>query len=141
MELAQKTTNRTIIWPSRGGTSGKESACQCMRCKRDGFHPWVERMPWRRAWQLTPIFLPGESLWTEEPGRLQSIGLQRVRHYWTNLECMHTWPNKYHSWVFIQRRSKTLIRKDIYACQFSEQHYLQLPRYGSNQTAHQKING
>ena len=47
---------------------------------------------------------------------------------------------QYHSWVFIQRISKTLIRKDIYACQFSE-HYLQLPRYGSNQSAHQKING
>ena len=48
---------------------------------------------------------------------------------------------QYHSWVFIQRRSKTLIRKDVYACQFSEQHYLQLPRYGSNQSAQQKING
>ena len=36
--------------------------------------------PWRRAWQCTPVFLPGESPWTEEPGRLQSIGLQRVKH-------------------------------------------------------------
>ena len=27
-----------------------------------------------------PVFLPGESPWTEEPGRLQSMGLQRVRH-------------------------------------------------------------
>ena len=33
---------------------------------------WVQKMPWRRAWQPTPIFLPGESLWTEEPGGLQS---------------------------------------------------------------------
>ena len=29
---------------------------------------WVRKMPWRRAWQPTPVFLPGESLWTEEPG-------------------------------------------------------------------------
>ena len=28
----------------------------------------------------TPVFLPGESPWTEEPGRLQSMGLQRVEH-------------------------------------------------------------
>ena len=29
--------------------------------------------------------------WTEEPGRLQFVGLQRVRHNWGNLACMHTW--------------------------------------------------
>ena len=32
------------------------------------------------SWQPTPVFLPGESTWTEEPGRLQSMGLQRVGH-------------------------------------------------------------
>ena len=32
----------------------------------------------RRAWQSTPVFLPGESPWTEEPGGLQTMGLQRV---------------------------------------------------------------
>ena len=45
-----------------------------------GFDPWVGKVPWRRAWQRTPVFLPGESPWTEEPGRLQSMGLQRVGH-------------------------------------------------------------
>jgi len=30
----------------------------------------------------TPVFLPGESPWTEEPGRLQSTGWQRVRYNW-----------------------------------------------------------
>ena len=38
--------------------------------------------PWRRAWQPTPVFLPGESPWTEEPGRPHSLGLQRVRYDW-----------------------------------------------------------
>ena len=33
-----------------------------------------------RAWQPTPVFLPGESLWTEEPGGLKSMGSQRVGH-------------------------------------------------------------
>ena len=31
-------------------------------------HPWVGKIPWRRTWQPIPIFLPGESPWTDEPG-------------------------------------------------------------------------
>ena len=42
------------------------------------FNPLIRKIPWRRAWQPTPVFLPGESSWTEEPGGLKSIGLQRV---------------------------------------------------------------
>ena len=38
--------------------SGQESAC---RCRRHGFDPWVGRILWRRKWQSTPVFLPGES--------------------------------------------------------------------------------
>ena len=41
--------------------SGEESACQGRKCKRRGFHPWVRKIPWRREWQLMPVFLPGES--------------------------------------------------------------------------------
>ena len=37
-------------------------------------------MSWRRTWQPTPVFLPGEFHWTEELGGLQSIGSQRVKH-------------------------------------------------------------
>ena len=44
-----------------GGPSGKELACQCRRCKRHSFSPWVRKIPWRRAQQPTPVFLPGES--------------------------------------------------------------------------------
>ena len=46
------------------------------------FDSWVRKIPWRRAWQSTPVFLPGESPWAEEPGGLQSVGSQRVRHSW-----------------------------------------------------------
>ena len=35
--------------------------CQCRRRKRHTFDPWVRKITWRRAWQPTPIFLPGES--------------------------------------------------------------------------------
>ena len=43
------------------GAAGKEPACQCRRHKRCRFNPWVRKLPWRRAWQPTPAFLPGES--------------------------------------------------------------------------------
>ena len=42
------------------GASGKEHACQCRRCKRHGFDHWVRKIPWRRKWQPTAVFLPGE---------------------------------------------------------------------------------
>jgi len=45
-----------------GGLSGKEPTCQCKRLKRCGFNPWVRKVPWKRAWQLTPEFLPGNPM-------------------------------------------------------------------------------
>ena len=49
---------------------------------------WVRSLgwedPWGREWQPIPVFLPGESPWTEEPGGLQSVGLPRVRNAWNN---------------------------------------------------------
>ena len=32
-----------------------------LQCKKPGFNPWVGKIPWRRKWQPTPVFLPGES--------------------------------------------------------------------------------
>ena len=58
------------------GASDKEPACQCIRCKRYGFNPWVGKIPWRRKWQPTPVFLPGK----EVSGKLHSMGSQRVRY-------------------------------------------------------------
>ena len=61
------------------------------RHKRCRFDPWVGKIPWRRAWKPTPVFLPGESPWTEEPGGLQSMGSQ------SNLASMHClWPRQQH---------------------------------------------
>ena len=93
----------------------------CPQCRRLWFNPFVRKIPWRRKWLLTTVFLPGESHrqtlvgyspwhhkefdttkwlilekkmathssilawripWTEEPGGLQSMGSQRVRHDW-----------------------------------------------------------
>ena len=54
--------------------SGKESACQC---RRQGFDPWVEKIPWMRKWQPTAVFLPGES-----QGRGSLVGC----HLWGRIE-------------------------------------------------------
>ena len=32
----------------------------CLQCQRTRFDPWAGKISWRRAWQLTPVFLPGE---------------------------------------------------------------------------------
>ena len=60
-----------------GDPSGEELTCQCRRCKRHRFSPWVGKIPWRRAQQPTPVFLPGEphgqrSLGATVPGVAQS---------------------------------------------------------------------
>ena len=47
------------------------------RDMRRRFDLWVGKIPWRRTWQLTPVFLPGEPK-TEEPSGLPSMGSQRV---------------------------------------------------------------
>ena len=63
--------------PLPGGSYDKRI---CLHCERPGFDPWVGKIPWRRAWQPIPVFLPGESPWTEDPGGLQSIASQKVEH-------------------------------------------------------------
>ena len=45
---------------------------------RETWETWIGKIPWRRTWQPTPVFLPGEIPWTEKPGGLQSMGLHRV---------------------------------------------------------------
>ena len=48
-------------WSFPSVASGQEPACQCRKHKRCGFDPWVGKIPRRRAWQPTLVFLPGES--------------------------------------------------------------------------------
>ena len=48
-------------WELPWWLSGKGSAYQCKRYRRHGFDPWVRKIPWRRKWQPTLVFLPGKS--------------------------------------------------------------------------------
>ena len=60
-KFTQKKMNNcpvTTTVGSPGGVNGKEPTCQR---RRPGFNPWVGKIPWRREWQHTPGFLPGES--------------------------------------------------------------------------------
>ena len=59
-----------------GGTSGKEPACQCRNHKRCCLDPWVRKIPWRRAWQPTPVVLAGESHGQRSLMGYSSRGLQ-----------------------------------------------------------------
>ena len=56
-----------------GGATGKELAYWCKRQKKRRFFPWVGKIPWKRAWQPTPVFFPGES---HGQGSLLSYGPQ-----------------------------------------------------------------
>ena len=58
------------------GHSDKESVCQCRRRRTRGFDPWVQKIPWRRKWQPTPAFLPGESHGQRSLGGYSPWGLQ-----------------------------------------------------------------
>ena len=66
-----------------GGTSGKEPACQCRRHKKPGFNPWVGKIPWRRKWQPTPLFL------SRDRGAWLAT-VHRVTQSWTRLKRLST---------------------------------------------------
>ena len=55
------TPSKIIVTNFPGGLIVKEPTWHCRRHKRCGFDSWVGKIPWRRAWQPTPVFLPGES--------------------------------------------------------------------------------
>ena len=78
-----------MLWGFPGGASGKEPACHCRRHKRCGFDLWVGKQE-EEGMAIHSSILAWRIPWREEPGRLQSIGLQRVGHDWSNLVCTHT---------------------------------------------------
>ena len=78
-----------LTWGSLPGLASpvvqwKESTCQC---RRRGFSPWAGKIPWRRKWQPTPVFLPGNV-----HGQRSLVGCSlaswRVRHNWAYKNCL-----------------------------------------------------
>ena len=79
-------------------------ACQSRRRKRCRFNPWVRKIPWRREWLPTPIFLPGKPhgqrspetrpckyykcFWTEAVGGWELTGLLQILKF-LNAQAFH----------------------------------------------------
>ena len=81
-----KTSSKIVLpfW-----LSGKESFCQFKRCR---FNPWVGKIPWRKKWQPTLVFLPrrfhgqrnlaGYSPWGQKRDRHDSVTKQQLFQYY-----------------------------------------------------------
>ena len=87
-------------------TSCKEPACQCRRHKRLGFSPWVGKIPWKRAWQPTPVFLPGES-----HGQRSLVGYSPIE----SPKVIHDWSDKHTHTHTHTHRINNSVAKILYA--------------------------
>ena len=77
-----------------GGSDSKASACNA---DRPGFDPWVGKIPWRRKWQPTPVFLPGKSHgrrslagyspWGRRVGQTKRLHSQPIRGFLGGASC------------------------------------------------------
>ena len=70
-----------------GGLAGREPACQCRKHKRSQVQSLGEEDPLAKEMATHSSILSWKIPWTEEPGRLQFMGSQRVGHDWT---CTHS---------------------------------------------------
>ena len=52
----------------------------CLQCRRRGFNPWVGKIPWRREWQPTPVFLPGKPHRQRNLAGYSPWGHKRIGH-------------------------------------------------------------
>ena len=77
---------KRLILSLPGGSVGKEFICSAGDAGDMGMILGRDD-PWKKAWQPTPVFLPGESHGQKDPGRLQSTRLQRVGHDWNDCWC------------------------------------------------------
>ena len=101
MKLGKQDESKTLILPSFYSLWGKKSLFfttwhfiylpvytglvqmvkNCRQCGRHRFHSWVRKIPWRREWLPTPVFLPGESQEQRSLAGYSPWG-RRVRHDW-----------------------------------------------------------
>jgi len=95
-----------------GFPGGKELTCQFRRLRRCRFSPWLGMIPWRRAWQHTPVFLPKEShgLWRVTVHRAAKSRtqlkpcsmyacIQVYMYVYTSLNHWYTWETNTTLWI------------------------------------------
>ena len=77
--IAGHVYNTTVTTGLSRWLNSKESTCNAGVARGTSAIPGLGRSL-EEAWQPTPVFFPGESSWKGEPGGLQSMGSQRVKH-------------------------------------------------------------
>ena len=110
-------TPRYEVYCFPGGSAGKEI---CLQCRRSKFDPWLGKIPWRREWLPTPVFLLGEfygqrSLAGYRPWGHEESGLtEATKHMkytkclvWLGFRCIHTHTKVPNSWSW---RVRTLLK-------------------------------
>ena len=89
---------------------GKESACQCKRCRRGGLDPWVRKIPWRKKWQSTLVFLPEKSHRQKSLVGYSPLGCKE----WNTIENTHTHRKANTVWSHLYvgiKKSQTHLKK------------------------------
>ena len=61
----------------------------CLQCRRSRFDAWLGKLPWRRTWQPTPVFLPGEPHGQRSLVGYSPWGHRRVEYRWATNTHMH----------------------------------------------------
>ena len=106
--LASRGSSRHRDWMGfPGGARGKKPTWQCRRPQRCWFDPWVGKIPWRRPWQPSPVFLPGEShgqrsLAGYGPQDRKELDMtEAIQHAWTSLvaQMVKNPPAMWETWV------------------------------------------
>ena len=93
--------------------SGRESTCQCRRC---GLNSWAGKIPWRRKWQPTLLFLSG----TFHGQRSRAGWVRGVAGSWTWLSKATEFPNRSYDSTFLTVSPKTILLtffRDVRFCQ------------------------
>ena len=97
--------------------SGRESTCPW---RRHGFDPWVRKIPWRRKWQPTPVFLPVESHGRRSLAGYSSKDHKKVEHNLATKQQQYTYSYKHiHEYIYIN----TYICKTPHSVEFSREEY------------------
>ena len=111
-----------------GGTSGKEPICQGRRCRKWGIDPWVGKIPCRRAWQPTPLFLPRESHGQRSLVGYGPYGCKEsyTLSDWTEAPCTVVYKVKVQT-TTVSKKVHILIKKMLFAekCKLSSENAMQ----------------
>ena len=115
-----------------GGANGREPACLCRRHKRSGVSRWVGKIPLRRAWQPTPVFLPGESLGQTSLGGDGPQGLkEQDTTEVTSPTCTHTYSEEQERMMTKGEKNESIFTM-LFIVDFYSLNILILPEFSYN---------